>query len=138
MKKLLVSTAFAAALIGAPAIADHHEGVAGTWSVSSAQASSTMTITEADDGYAITYESDSGDSAISDVAVDGNHVTFKRAFEAAGAGELTLNYDIMIDGDSLTGTASAEGELAAAVGEIELTGSRADMMMDDEDAAETE
>ena len=136
MKKLLVSTVFAAAFAAAPALADHHEGVLGSWSVSSAQASSTMTISEADGAYAIDYQSDSGESTVSDVAVDGNHVTFKRSLEVAGAGGLTLNYDIMIDGDALTGTATGEGELAAQVGEIALTGERVDMMMDDDDDAD--
>ncbi len=126
MRGLLVSAALGAVVCAAPAFADP----LGVWTVTSSSAlgpsTSTMTVTEADEGYALTYESDAGASTISDLAIDGDHVTFVRTLSAQGT-EIVFNYDITIDGDALTGTAEATGEAAGLIGgPIALEGVRSE------------
>jgi len=125
MRVLLLSAAFGA-LIAAPALADP----IGVWTVTSNSAAgpstSTMTVTGTDGVHALTYESAAGASTISDLVVDGDHVTFVRTLSSAQlCSDIVFNYDITIDGDTLTGTAEATGEAASLLGgPIALEGAR--------------
>jgi hypothetical protein len=125
MRVLLASAAMAAALC-APALADP----LGVWTVRSESAAgpsvSTMTVTQTDGAYALTYESSAGASTISDLNIDGDHVMFVRTLTSVQLGsDIVLNYDITIDGDALTGTATADGDASALLGgPIALQGTR--------------
>ncbi len=120
MRHLLLSAALGAALLGAPALADP----VGVWTVTSESpqgpSTSTMTVTAADGDYTLTYEGASGASVgvstISDLEVEGDHLMFVRSMTSAQLGaNLVLNYDITIDGDTLTGTATPQNEEALAL-----------------------
>lgn len=125
MKTSFVLVAACAAALGAPALADP----LGIWTVTSQSGAgpsvSTMTVTEADGGHALTYESDAGESTISALMIDGDHVMFTRLLSGTQIGDIVLNYDITIDGDTLTGVAKVNGEAASFIGdEIALEGAR--------------
>jgi hypothetical protein len=126
MRNLFLAAA-AAVVCAAPAVADP----LGAWTVTSnspaGPSTSTMTITQADGAHALTYESEVGPSTISDLSIDGDHVTFVRTLTVAAVGDIVFTYDITVDGDALTGTATPTGDAAAAAGlsaPIALEGSR--------------
>lgn len=131
MRSLLLSAALGAVLLGAPAFADP----VGVWTVTSESpqgaSTSTMTVTLADGVHALTYEGVSGASVgateISDLKVEGDHLTFVRTVSSTQLGaNIVLDYDITVEGDTLTGTASAQNEEALALlgDSVALAGTR--------------
>jgi hypothetical protein len=133
----------ALALVGAPAFAA--SSVVGTWSTvmdtPRGQRESTLTVTQNGTAYAVTLTpvrpaggsgegSGSGpgggagggfagprESTISDVAVKGSTLTFKRSVTTP-QGAFDTSYTLTVDGDSIKGTASSPR------GDIPVTGKR--------------
>jgi hypothetical protein len=113
-------TRFAAAAIVATALystAAYAAGVAGKWDlVAEAQGQqfkATMTVTENAGAYAVEIvdaPSEGGfgplTGTITDVAVSGNELSFKR--NITGDFAFTLNYKLTVDGDTLKGEAGSD------------------------------
>jgi hypothetical protein len=125
MRRLAVSAFIAAALFGAPALA---QSAVGDWAISvttpNGTLETTMMISEADGGYAVAFEDPAPpdgqppmESTVSDVMVDGSTFSFKRMLTTP-QGPFELSYSGTVDGDSLAGTASS------SFGEIPITGTR--------------
>ncbi|MGD2134016.1 MAG: hypothetical protein PVI23_14575 [Maricaulaceae bacterium] len=122
MKKLL-ATAAAVAFAGAPAFGSD---VLGSWETTvdtpDAVYEATVTITEADGGYAIEW-TDTGAAAMdlpsefSNVEIGDNSFSFLRSIDFQGTA-FEVTYSGTVEGDTLTGTA------ASAMGEAPMTGSR--------------
>jgi len=120
-------------LVAAPAFA---AGIAGKWNLVAdtqmGQFKSTMTVAQAGDAYTVDIVDtppEGGDAAggpglgemkstISEVAVDGDTLTFKRAL--SGGFEITLNYTLTVDGDAIAGEAGSD------FGPTAITGTRAE------------
>ena len=117
-------------LIAAPVWAQSSP-VVGTWAtavdVQGAKIESTMTVAATNGGYTVDIkdgpmpgapaDAPPMASAISDVAVDGAKLTFKRALTTP-QGAMNLTYNATADGDKLT------GEIVSEFGPIALTGTR--------------
>ena len=117
-------------LMAAPALAQSSP-VVGTWAtaidVQGSKIESTMTVASADGAYSIDIkdgpmpgapaDAPPMESTISDVAVDGSKLTFKRALTTP-QGPMNLTYTATVAGDNLT------GEIASDFGPIALTGTR--------------
>lgn len=127
MRKTLsfAAAAMAASLLSSPAYA---EGVAGTWNLVATtpmgEMKATLIVSEADGAYAVEMEDQapagggpemSFDSSVSDVAVDGSKLTFKRALSNPQF-TINLSYDLTVDGDSLSGKAGSDFGDTAIVG----------------------
>ena len=122
--------AAAASLICAPALAADSP-VLGTWAtavdVQGQKVTAELTVAEAGDGYTVTIkdgpfpgapaDAPAMPSTISDVAVDGAKLTFKRKLTTP-QGEMNLTYTANVAGDTLT------GEVGSDFGPIAMTGTR--------------
>jgi hypothetical protein len=126
MRLLAASALSLAVLFGAPALAQ--SSAVGSWAVSTetqqGKREGTMTVTESGGTYAVTYESVAGadgaappPSTVSDVAVDGSNVSFKRTVTVQG-NPIEITYALTVEGDALTGTATS------SFGENAVTGTR--------------
>jgi hypothetical protein len=124
----LVGSAFAAT----PAYASD---VAGKWNIVAAtqmgEFKATMTVAEADGAFTVAIEDippeggaggggDLGamESTISDVAVNGQELSFTRSL--TGAFAMVLSYKLTVDGDTMTGEAGSD------FGPTPITGTRAE------------
>ena len=124
----------ATAVCAAPAVAQD-SALVGTWDLVAAtqmgEMKSTMTVAEADGGYTVEIvdvapEGGAGggpemefESSISDVAVDGNSITFKRSLSSPQF-SVDLSYELAADGDSVSGNAGSD------FGDSAITGTRAE------------
>lgn len=117
-------------LLAAPAFAQSSP-VVGSWAtavdVQGAKIESTMTVAEANGAYTVEIkdgpmpgapaDAPAMESTISDVAVEGSKLTFKRALTTP-QGAMNLSYTATADGDKLA------GEIVSDFGPIALTGTR--------------
>ena len=117
-------------LMAMPALAADSP-VLGTWAtavdVQGQKVTAELTVAEAGDGYTVTIkdgpfpgapaDAPAMPSAISDVAVDGAKLTFKRKLTTP-QGEMNLTYTANVAGDTLT------GEVGSDFGPIAMTGTR--------------
>jgi hypothetical protein len=122
--------AAAASLMAAPVLAADSP-VVGTWAtavdVQGMKIEAEMTVAQEGDGYTVAIkdgpmpgapaDAPPMPSTISDVAVDGSKLTFKRKLTTP-QGEMNLAYAAEISGDSLT------GEVTSDFGPIAMTGTR--------------
>lgn len=122
--------AAAASLIAAPALAADSP-VVGTWltavDVQGMKIEAEMTVAEEGDGYTVAIKdgpmpgapADAAPppSTISDIAVDGPKLSFKRKLTTP-QGEMNLTYTASVDGDTLT------GEINSDFGPVVMTGTR--------------
>jgi len=122
--------AVAASLLAAPALAADSP-VVGTWDtavdVQGQKVAAEWTVAQAGDAYTVTIkdgpfpgapaDAPPMPSAISDVAVDGAKLTFKRKLTTP-QGEMNLTYTANVNGDAMT------GEIGSDFGPIALTGTR--------------
>lgn len=122
--------AAAASLLSAPALAADSP-VVGTWAtavdVQGQKIEAELTVAQEGDGYTVAIkdgpmpgapaDAPPLPSAISDVAVDGSKLTFKRKLTTP-QGEMNLTYTANVDGDALT------GEVNSDFGPIAMTGTR--------------
>ena len=122
--------AAAASLLAAPALAADSP-VVGTWDtavdVQGQKVTAEWTVAQAGDGYTVTIkdgpfpgapaDAPPMPSAVSDVAVDGAKLTFKRKLTTP-QGEMNLTYTANVSGDAMT------GEIGSDFGPIALTGTR--------------
>lgn len=122
--------AAAASLLASPAIAADSP-VLGTWAtavdVQGTKIEAELTVAEDGDGYAVSIkegpmpgapaDAPPMPSTISDVAVEGSTLSFKRKLTTP-QGEMNLTYTASAEGDTLT------GEIASDFGPIALTGTR--------------
>jgi len=122
--------AAAASLVAAPALAADSP-VVGTWAtavdVQGMKIEAELTVAEEGDGYTVAIkdgpmpgapaDAPPMPSTISDVAVDGARLTFKRKLTTP-QGEMSLAYTANADGDTLT------GEIDSDFGPIAMTGTR--------------
>jgi hypothetical protein len=125
MRKLAILALSAAALTGAPALAE--SSLTGVWALTTqtqqGPREATLTVMEPDGVLVAMLEqqppagTQPAPSTISDVVVDGDHFTFKRAMNAGGQA-MNWDYEGTIDGDTLTATATS-GDLS-----FEVTGER--------------
>ncbi|HSG33093.1 MAG TPA: hypothetical protein VLA37_01055 [Sphingomonadaceae bacterium] len=122
-----------AALYASPAYASD---VVGTWNLTAAtqmgEFKSSLTVSETDGGYTVEMEDvppEGGgaaggppmefDSSISDVAVEGNKLTFKRALSNPQF-SMVLSYTLDAAGDAISGSANSD------FGPTPITGTRAE------------
>lgn len=128
----LAAAAFAgAAFVSMPALAADSP-VAGIWNTEAKSDfgtfKSTWTVAQSGDGYTIDVKdapmdgAPGGDGAppkstISDVAVSGNTLTFKREL-VMGDMTIDLDYDVAVDGNAMTGQTHSD------FGDIPITGMR--------------
>lgn len=130
MKRFLISAALGTALCAASANAHEHEAILGAWNTVAetpmgAMAADVM-VSHGEAGYAVLIEDRApADSpmppmtgTISEVAVEGNTVTFRRALETP-MGPMELHYTLTADGDALAGQAMSD------FGGVPITGTRA-------------
>ena len=117
-------------LLAAPALAQSSP-VVGTWAtavdVQGTKIESTMTVASTGGAYSVEIKDGAMpgapadappmESTISDIAVDGSKLTFKRALTTP-QGAMNLTYTATVDGDNLT------GEVVSDFGPIALTGTR--------------
>jgi hypothetical protein len=130
MRRIIIGSAIlAAALFGAPALAQ--SAALGDWATVIETPQGTfnvgMSISEADGGYAVAFDETPPpgtpadappmESTVSDVVVDGNAFSFKRMLTTP-QGPIELTYEGMVDGDSLTGTATS------SFGAVPIAGTR--------------
>lgn len=122
--------AAAASLLAAPALAAD-SSVVGTWAtavdVQGMKVEAELTVAQEGDGYTVAIkdgpmpgapaDAPPMPSTISDVAVDGAKLTFKRKLTTP-QGEMNLAYTANADGDTLT------GEIDSDFGPIAMTGTR--------------
>ena len=130
MNKLFLSAALGAALFASAAAAQDHSAVVGNWDTVAetpmGNFAAGLSVGHGAEGYTVAMEdrvpADSPmppmNATISDVAVDGNTVTFKRSLETP-QGTMELHYTLTADGDHLAGEASSD------FGGVPITGSRA-------------
>ena len=130
LRKITFAAAAAALFVAAPAFAA--SPVVGTWATEAKSDfgtfKSTWTVAEAGGGYTVNVadapmEGGPGaggpppTSTISDVNVDGNTLTFKRAL-VIGDMTINLSYTVTVDGNAMTGMTHSD------FGDIPITGSR--------------
>lgn len=129
MKKYLL-TAAALALFATPAAAGDSPAE-GAWAIEAKTDFGTFksdwTVAEADGAYTLEMVDqpmegapDGGappTSTISNLVVEGNHMTFDRSLDMGGQA-MAMKYDLTVDGDALAGTAKMD------FGEIPITGTR--------------
>jgi hypothetical protein len=124
----------ASALYSAPVTAQD-SAIVGTWDLVAAtqmgEMKSTMTVAEANGAYTVEIadappEVGAGggpemefESSISDIAVDGNAITFKRSLTNPQF-SVDLSYELTADGDAVSGKAGSD------FGDSAITGARAD------------
>ncbi|MGD2133152.1 MAG: hypothetical protein PVI23_10195 [Maricaulaceae bacterium] len=116
MKKITLVAA-AAALIGAPALAQSQ--VLGAWDTTIEAAGgvvyeATLTFSETEDGYALDFddadpEADAIVSEVKDLEVTGNAFSFTRTLElsAFGGDDVDVYYEGEVENDALTASASS-------------------------------
>lgn len=118
-KPIAAAAVFGAAVVSTPVLA---ADVAGKWDIVAdtqmGQFKSILTVAEDAGAYSVEIvdvppEDGAGappmgemKSTISDVAVDGDTLTFKRAL--SGGFEMTLNYKLTVDGDAISGEAGSD------------------------------
>jgi len=107
--------------VGAPALAEGE--LAGVWAVEIDAAgtvrTATWTVAETGEGgYTVAIEQEGTTSEGADVAMDGEALTFHRTI-AGPEGPLEVSYKVSVEGDALSGEASA-GQL----GTFPITGAR--------------
>ena len=124
MKKkqlLLISAAIIVGLLTTPTLAADNGAVTGTWSVTMSfqgnQVDVTLMITEEDGSLGGTWTTRRGESTLSNVAWDGETLTFQRKIERQGM-EFELDHTATIDGDKMT------GKMTTPRGENEFSGER--------------
>lgn len=131
MKMRFAALALGASLMAAPAWAQDVPGVLGTWDTAAVTDfgtfEATMTVAEGGEGYTVEMadvvpEGGGGmppmESSISDVAVDGNSLTFKRSLTTP-QGPMELSYSFTAEGDAISGEANS------SFGAIPVNGTRA-------------
>ena len=130
LRKLAFALAAGATLMSAPALAQASP-VVGTWAtavdVQGTKIESTMTVAQANGAYTVEIkdgpmpgapaDAPAMQSVISDVAVDGAKLTFKRALTTP-QGAMNLSYTATVTGDALA------GEVNSDFGAIPMTGTR--------------
>jgi hypothetical protein len=127
MRIVIASTFIAAALFGAPALAQSSP-VSGSWATVAetpqGRYESTMIVGEDAGAFVVNFEdpampdgSTMPSGAITDIVVDGAAFSFKRTLETP-QGALELTYTGTVDGDAMTGVANS------AFGPVAFTGTR--------------
>ena len=128
-KKISLAFAVGAALVAAPAMAAGSP--VGTWDtavdVQGMKITAELTVAQAAGGYTVAIkdgpmpgapaDAPPMESKVSDVAVDGSKLTFKRAV-VTPQGAMNLTYTLNVDGDALS------GEVGSDFGPIPITGTR--------------
>jgi hypothetical protein len=136
MRRLLAATALSAAALFATA-AFAASSVVGTWSVATetpnGKREGTLTVAQTGSAYSVTYVATAPaggaaggpgaggpppQSTISDVAVNGNTLTFKRSFSGGPNGPIDIAYTLTADGNAISGTSKS------SFGEAKVTGTR--------------
>jgi len=126
----LAALAAGVSLMATPALAQSSP-VVGTWAtameVMGSKVESTLIVAQAANGYSVEIkdgpmpgapaDAPPMPSTITDVAVDGSKVTFKRALTTP-QGAMNLTYTATAEGDTLT------GEIGSDFGPIAMTGTR--------------
>ena len=108
MRKTRLILATTLAVFGGAASA---EALLGSWTISGQgrdgqTVSAELTVTKTEDGYAGTIVGPQGTAVLNSIELDGNDFTFIRPVETP-MGEMDLEYEGTVDGDTLTGEASA-------------------------------
>lgn len=130
LKYLATAVLAGTAFVSMPALAAD-SSVAGTWSTEAKMGDnsfkSTWTVSQSGAGYAVNIadapmagapaDAPPPKSTISDVAVDGNTLTFKRHLEM-GDMPIDIDYKVTADGNALTGSAHT------SFGDLPITGTR--------------
>lgn len=142
MHKYLSGALLGSAMLAAPLAAHEHEAILGNWDtvletpMGSFEAG--LTVAYGEEGYTVQIEDrppEGGEamppmeSTISDVAVEGDTVTFLRSLTTP-QGPMELTYTLTADGDALS------GEAASSFGGVPITGTRAGSADPMEEAAE--
>ncbi|MXO61066.1 hypothetical protein GRI89_16100 [Altererythrobacter salegens] len=129
MKKFVLVAA-AAALFATPALAEG-TGAAGAWAIEAKTDFGTFksdwTVAEADGAYTLEMKDapmeggpgggEPPKSTISNLVVDGDHLTFDRALDMGGQ-QMSMKYDLTVAGDTMSGTAKSD------FGDIPISGTR--------------